>query len=119
MGFVAGPVSITLGGSLLLAGARVTGTVNIPGATMGMHVAITPQTDLGTSAICGRLRQRSRNRGYLDYGHRFGDATEHCAQRNGMELRCRHPLLRGPQDDSQTLLSLAFARAGKFCLKGN
>lgn len=53
MGFIAGPVQITLGGSLLLAGVRTTGTINIPGATIGMHVLVTPQTDLGSGAICG------------------------------------------------------------------
>jgi len=53
MSFLVGPFTITLGGSLLLAGARVTGTISVPGARAGMHVQVTPQSDLGASAICG------------------------------------------------------------------
>ena len=53
MSFSSGPYSITLGGSVLLAGARATGTVTVPGATIGMHVQVTPQSDVGASALYG------------------------------------------------------------------
>jgi hypothetical protein len=51
--FIGGVYTITLGGGLLVAGARASGTVSIPGARAGMHVTVTPQTDLGASACCG------------------------------------------------------------------
>lgn len=53
MSFIGGVYTITLGGGLLVAGARATGTVSVPGARAGMHVTVTPQTDLGASACCG------------------------------------------------------------------
>ena len=53
MSFAAGPYTITLGGGLLLAGARSTGTLTVPGARSGMHVMVTPQSDVGVSACYG------------------------------------------------------------------
>ena len=53
MSFASGPYTITLGGGALLAGARTTGTVTAPGARNGMHVQVTPQSDLGAGAMCG------------------------------------------------------------------
>lgn len=53
MSFVSGQYTVTLGGGALLAAGRATTTVNIPGAAVGMHVSITPQTDLGAGVMYG------------------------------------------------------------------
>lgn len=53
MSFIAGPYQITLGGALLAAGARSVGTIAVPGARVGMHVIVTPQSDIAPGACCG------------------------------------------------------------------
>jgi hypothetical protein len=54
MGFGAGQYTVTLGGSLIaVAGGRLTTTLSIPGARSTHHVRVTPQTDLGASALYG------------------------------------------------------------------
>jgi hypothetical protein len=54
MSFMAGPYTVSITGSLIaLAGGRLTNTVTIPGARTGMHVSVTPQTDMGASMLCG------------------------------------------------------------------
>lgn len=53
MSFNSGQYTVTLGGGALLAAGRTTTTVNVPGATVGMHVTVTPQTDLGAGVLCG------------------------------------------------------------------
>lgn len=45
MAFKAGPYTITLGGSILIAGAATVGTITVPGARAGMVVTVTPQSD--------------------------------------------------------------------------
>lgn len=53
MSFIAGPYTVTLGGGALLAGAKATTTVTIPGARSTMQVRVTPQSDLGASMSYG------------------------------------------------------------------
>lgn len=53
MSFDAGPYTITLGGGLLLPGARAIGTITIPGARAAMNVRVTPQSDPGPGALYG------------------------------------------------------------------
>jgi hypothetical protein len=53
MAFTSGPYAVSMGGSALLAGARTTTTVNVPGAAVGMQVMITPQGDVGAGVIYG------------------------------------------------------------------
>lgn len=51
MSFDAGIYTITLGGGALLAGVAASGTVTVPGAAVGMHVIVTPQTDPGIGCV--------------------------------------------------------------------
>jgi hypothetical protein len=51
--FVAGVYTVSLGGGALLAGGRSTATLTIPGATNGMHVLMTPQSDVGAGVLYG------------------------------------------------------------------
>jgi len=53
MSFGSGPYTISLGGGALLAAGRTTGTINVPGATTGMHVKVTPQSDTGAGSMYG------------------------------------------------------------------
>jgi hypothetical protein len=53
MGFGSSGYTITLGGGALLAGARATGTIAIPGARASMHVKVTPQSDPGAGSAYG------------------------------------------------------------------
>lgn len=53
MSFSAGLYTVTLGGGALLAAARAITTISIPGARTGMHVIVTPQTDLGAGIFYG------------------------------------------------------------------
>lgn len=53
MGFGASGYTITLGGGALLAGARTTGMISVPGARAAMHVKVTPQSDPGAGSLYG------------------------------------------------------------------
>jgi hypothetical protein len=53
MSFASGIYSVTLGGGALLAGGRATATVTVPGARSGMHVVMTPQSDMGAGVMYG------------------------------------------------------------------
>lgn len=53
MSFASGVYAVTLGGGTLLAGARSTVTLAVPGARSGMHVAMTPQSDIGAGVFYG------------------------------------------------------------------
>ena len=53
MGFGASGFRITLGGNLLLAGARAMGTITVNGARANMHVRVTPQSDPGGGLLYG------------------------------------------------------------------
>lgn len=53
MSFNSGTYTVTLGGGALLAGARATVTISVPGARNGMHVSMTPQSDLGAGVYYG------------------------------------------------------------------
>jgi len=51
MSFISGPYTVTLGGGALLAGQFASTTITVPGATVGMSVTVTPQSDPGVGAI--------------------------------------------------------------------
>lgn len=51
MSFYSGVYSVTLGNGALLAGVAVTTTLTVPGAQVGMHVFVTPQSDPGIGCV--------------------------------------------------------------------
>lgn len=51
MSFAAGVYTVTLGGGALLAGVAASTTLTVPGAAVGMHVIVTPQTDPGIGCV--------------------------------------------------------------------